>query len=59
MQAGVCFKICFLLTYLLVSIGIGLFADRNAHSTKDDAIAGRHKSGRQIASWKHSCQLHE
>ncbi|MFQ6332774.1 sodium:solute symporter family protein [Methylophilus sp. 3sh_L] len=34
--------IWFVVAYLLVSIGIGLFAARNVHSTKDYAVAGRH-----------------
>lgn len=32
----------FVVAYLLVSIGIGLVAARNVHSTKDYAVAGRH-----------------
>lgn len=32
----------FVIAYLLVSIGIGLVAARNVHSTKDYAVAGRH-----------------
>jgi solute:Na+ symporter, SSS family len=34
--------IWFVMAYLLVSIGIGLVAARNVHSTKDYAVAGRH-----------------
>lgn len=34
--------IWFVVAYLLVSIGIGLIAARNVHSTKDYAVAGRH-----------------
>lgn len=34
--------IWFVVAYLLISIGIGLFAARNVHSTKDYAVAGRH-----------------
>ncbi|HEY0906177.1 MAG TPA: sodium:solute symporter family protein, partial [Methylophilus sp.] len=34
--------IWFVVAYLLVSIGIGLLAARNVHSTKDYAVAGRH-----------------
>ena len=34
--------IWFVVLYLLVSIGIGLFAARRVHSAKDFAVAGRH-----------------
>lgn len=34
--------IWFVIGYLLLSIGIGLMAARNVHSTKDYAVAGRH-----------------
>ena len=34
--------IWFVVLYLLVSIGIGLFAATRVHSAKDFAVAGRH-----------------
>jgi SSS family solute:Na+ symporter len=39
--AGACMLIWFVVVYLMVSVGIGLYAARRVHNAKDFAVAGR------------------